>query len=231
MNVGIWRNRSLFVLFVILFFLVDTDFGILPAYGGIPQELNRIIVMNETGRPITQLFSSPGDSSVWGPDLIAGLGTLAYGSMRSFFIHYTSACARFSFTAIDDFGSVYQVHDLQVCNGEEALLTISLEHAVDASEIQYLKRIRVILSNSVHRDFWYLFFSPRDSKMWGVDILDDISTLPVGSSRVYWLMVPPEGADYDILGFDEVDRSYAKKIRISPSDDPLYIELSEADYH
>ncbi|KGE73588.1 hypothetical protein [Spirochaeta lutea] len=202
-------------------------------FGGIPQELNRVTVANETGMAIRHLYSSPADSDLWGPDLITGLDTLDYGEMRSFFVHYSSACARFSFLAEDISGGMYLVEDVQICNGDESLVMVSQADGVDDRGALWAGAsvVRVVLTNSVIRELWYLFFSPRESKMWGVDILDDISTLPVGASRVYYLLVPEAGGEYDILGFDEVDRAVVKRVEITPDQETVYLELSEDDIH
>ncbi|MFW6288493.1 MAG: hypothetical protein ACOC2Q_01800, partial [Spirochaetota bacterium] len=145
-----------------------------------PSNLNRVTFVNSTGSDFVYLFFSPGDSEYWGADVLGTTRTLDDGEQVSFFIHYPEYSNEFDFLAIDEDGDAYIIWNYEISDAEPALIEVTLEDYEGGYDLPDLARVN--LTNSTDYDMWYVMFSPGDSAMWGIDMLDDESILAVGET-------------------------------------------------
>lgn len=191
------------------------------------QALNTVRFTNDTGFEIAFLFFSPGDSEVWGPDLLGAEGTLKDGEYAEFFVHYPEACGSFDFMAVDTDGDAYLIWDYQVCDGRAENVRVTLDDFQGpAPEMTY---VELRLVNELPLEVFYLFVSPGDSAMWGVDYLSREGVLEKG--RVSSLFVPAmgEAIQYDVIAVDEESDLYTFAIELD-ADEEVYqypIEISD----
>ena len=180
-----------------------------------PENLNRITFVNNSGFDMYYLFFSPGDSEYWGADILGTTRTLNNGKKLSFYLHYPDRTNNFDFLAIDEDGDAYLVWDYAITDGDEAVIEITLDQYDGGFQMPELTTLD--LTNETGYDMWYVFLSPGDSMMWGVDMLDDETILATGDSLSLFVPVSDDAARYDFLGVDEDEDTYQ-----------FYIELSNA---
>jgi hypothetical protein len=193
-----------------------------------PANLNRVTFVNSTGFDIVYLFFSPGDSDYWGADVLGTTRTLDDGEKVSFYIHYPDPSNEFDFLAIDEDGDAYIIWNYEITDGTPALIEITLDDFEGGYDLPELAT--VTFTNDTGYDIWYVFFSPGDSNMWGIDMLDDETILEAGETVS--LFVPAtdspvpydfQGVDvdedeYEIWGIELSDRSLEYDVSIEPSD-------------
>ena len=87
----------------------------------------------------------------------------------------------------------------------------------------------VQLTNDSGYDMWYIFFSPGDSSMWGVDMLDDETILFDGETLNLYVPVSRSVTRYDFQGVDEDEDVYEFWVELSNREDDysFLIELSD----
>ena len=117
---------------------------------------------------------SPEDSEGWGADVLGSERTLDDGEYLGFYILYPDECNSFDIMAIDEEGDSYFIWDYEICDGYEEELEITLDDWDDEFELD-LEEVTII--NDTGYDIWYIFISPSDSDMWGIDHLDDETIL------------------------------------------------------
>jgi hypothetical protein len=196
-------------------------------YGGIPQELNRITFVNETGHSLYRLFWAPSYQSdthfQWGNNLIPYGKTLNQGEISRFFVHYPESCTFLDFWAIDHRGNQYISSRIQVCNQEEQVVFLEPTH-----RIQRTIDFEEVLVDFIHDgqvEVWFLFLSPQSFGMWGADVLGDTLLLGPGQQRRFAfprLRRSDIGLFLDVMAVDSRDRVYIKKVSIN-SDSPRHI--------
>lgn len=194
-----------------------------------PDDLNNITFRNRTGYDIVYLFLSPGDSGEWGTDIL-GSSTYFYDDEdRGFYIHYPDRCNNFDIMAIDEDDDAYILWDYEICDNSSETITFTLADLND--EAPDFNLVTVNLYNDTDYDMHYIFFSPGDSGMWGVDQLDDETIL--GAYETVSLLLPAEGkpTSYDIHAVDEDEDTYTFSVNIdtSRSEWTIPIELSDMD--
>ena len=193
-----------------------------------PAELNRVTFKNDTGFTILFLFFSPGDSEWWGPDILGSTMEFEDGDEMSFYIHYPEYSNEFDFMAVDEDMDAYYKWNVEINDGEELYVEISLaDYEGDSAEDMNFSEI--IFTNVSDEDIWYMFLSPSDSEMWGIDVLDDETIFSVGDT--YELLVPTgsEGTSYDLFAVDEDGGTFYRSIEVSSRKDEWYIDITEAD--
>ncbi len=132
-----------------------------------PDNLNLITFDNQTGVSIQYLFLSPGDSRHWSTDILGSSRVLRDGEELGFFMHYPEACNEFDIYAVGSNDPAYLVFGHEICDGRESLVRLSRRDLADsAPDFDFSE---VTLVNSTDYEILYLFFSPGDSSMWGVD--------------------------------------------------------------
>ncbi|NCN05542.1 MAG: hypothetical protein GW949_07915 [Spirochaetales bacterium] len=220
MNNGQERQPWFGKLFVVnISFLIAISW---PLFSGIPQELNRVTLVNETGLELTRFYWSPTYQGtrepVWGPNVLTLKKSLAYGQALSFYIHYPDTCGLFDFLAFDSQGNGYSMRSFQVCNREEGLILLEPRHRVSAELLPKFEEISVEFINDSPIEIWFLFLSPQSFSLWGFDVLSDGSVLGPGD-RVE-IIVPYKVGDqkgqlYDLLAVDGRDQLFNDRFEFS----------------
>lgn len=188
--------------------------------------LNLVTFGNRTKQTIEYIYLSPGDSEYWGPEILGSTRTLEHGDSLGFYILYPNECDKFDIMAIGEDGGTFIIYDHEICDTNEEYIDIYAKNlAEDAPDI---KTVEIYIQNDtvpIH----FVFISPGDSEMWGVDFLDENTILEVEDQ---FSLLVPAGDDptrYDLLGVDEDGDSYQFNFNIdSDSDDTVYaIEVSD----
>ena len=193
------KKFTLTVIFICILALFSV-----PAFAFDSDNLNSLTVYNETGFDIWYLHVSPEDSEGWGADVLGSQRTLDDGEYLGFYILYPDECNSFDIMAIDEEGDSYFIWEYEICDGYEEELEITLDDWDDEFEID-LEEITII--NDTGYDILYLFISPSDSDMWGIDHLDDETILSDGDSVEF---LAPAGASFDVMLVDEDEDTYSK---------------------
>ena len=215
------RTIMLMIVVAILLAVAAPVFAINPA------ALNRVTFVNNTGFDIIYLFFSPGDSDFWGADILGTTRTLNDGEKVGFFIHYPDYENAFDFLAIDEDGDAYIIWDYTINDDSPAVIDITLDDLEGGYDLPPLASVDLV--NESGYDMWYVFFSPGDSRMWGIDMLDDETILETGETLSLFVPVAPEPMRYDFEGVDEDEDVYQFSVEISgnQSEYTWPIELSD----
>lgn len=198
------------VVLMVLLLVAVSGFAIDPA------NLNSITFVNQTGYDIVYLFFSPGDSDYWGADILGTTRTLDDREKLGFFIHYPDYSNTFDFLAIDEDGDAYIIWDYEINDGESAVIVITMDDYEGGYDMPELAEVS--LRNETGYDMWYLFFSPGDSSMWGVDMLDEETILYDGETLSIFVPVSSEDVRYDFQGVDEDEDEYEFWVELSDND-------------
>ncbi|MFW5685854.1 MAG: hypothetical protein ACOC0O_04295 [Spirochaetota bacterium] len=196
-------------------------------FGVDPAELNRVTFVNNTGYDIIYLFFSPGDSDYWGADILGATRTLDDGEKAGFYIHYPNFADTFDFLAIDEDGDAYLIWDYEISDDTESVIEVTLADFEGGYDLPDLATVDLV--NDTGYDMWYIFFSPGDSTMWGVDMLDDETILEDGETLSLFVPVSEDVARYDFGGVDEDEDFYTFWVELSDAslDYTWAIELSD----
>ncbi|MFP4112907.1 MAG: hypothetical protein ACOC2Y_00450 [Spirochaetota bacterium] len=192
-----------------------------------PANLNRVTFVNDTGYDIIYLFFSPGDSEYWGADVLGTTRTLDDGEKVGFYIHYPEYSNNFDFMAIDEDGDAYLIWDYEIDDSGPATIEITLDHLEGGYDIPELATVNLV--NESGYDMWYVFFSPGDSSMWGIDMLDDETILETGETLSLFVPVSSNTTRYDFQSVDEDEDVYMFSVELSnaQSEYAWAIELSD----
>ncbi len=182
-----------------------------------PEELNSISFYNDSGFNIWYLFFSPGDSEEWGADILGTTRTLDAGQEVEFFVHYPEECNTFDFMAIDEDGDTYFIWDYEICDGRPGTIEISLDH-YDPNGTLRFNFAEVNLRNDTPYEMYFVFFSPSDSEMWGVDMLDAQTILEPGNELSLSVPVSKSLVSYDVLAVDEDTDDYSFRVELNSSE-------------
>jgi len=193
--------------------------------------LNTIEFINKTKGEIYYLFCSPGDSDYWGPDVLGESRTLYGGERVEFYISYPEETGLFDFMAIDEFGNVYEIYDQEITDGTPARVTISKAVLTDQQDLDTLTSDLVALeiSNTTGFELFYLFISPSDSEMYGIDFMDSETTLADGDSIRVLFFNSDTDIEYDVQGIDEDNDSYSFSLSLDPELDDQIVEITFDD--
>jgi len=183
------------------------------AFGIDPANLNRVTFVNNSGYDFVYLFFSPGDSEYWGADVLGTTRTLDDGEKVSFFIHYPEFSNEFDFLAIDEDGDAYIIWNYEISDAEPAVIEVTLADFEGGYDLPDLARVN--LTNSTGYDMWYVMFSPGDSVMWGIDMLDDETILEAGDTLSILVPVSDAPVAYDVHTVDEDIDSYEFRVELS----------------
>jgi hypothetical protein len=178
-----------------------------------PDELERITFVNTTRTTIEMILVSPGDSRFWGPDIIGADYILKNGASISYYMHCPDKSLTFDVLATDDRGNKLEIRNVTLADGNESKVALTAKGMTRAPNYT---PVAVRIDNSSGHEMQYLFVSPSDSAAWGVDLLDDETTLPQGGSYSFVLVVGREKVRYNVMGVDENNAEYQFAITIDP---------------
>jgi len=206
---------------------------ILTAYSLTAQETayNLIEFKNKTGNEIDYLFFSPGDSGWWGPDVLGDTRTMYAGESVSFYISYPEYSATFDFMAVDEEGNIYELYDKGIDDSGEARIVINKSHRTDQMSIDEFEDdlISLEIMNYTGFEIYYLFISPSDSDMYGIDFMDRETTLIPDDSVSVLLFHSEDGTEYDIMGEDLEGDTYSFSLTLDPELEFQYTEITLDD--
>ena len=200
------------------------------AHAGInPEHLNLVTFENRTGGTIKYLFLSPGDSNFWSTDILGSSRVLNEDSSIGFYIHYPNECDDFDFMAIDTAGNAFVLYDFRICDGTEPKIPLYSNALQDSAPEMDLGEVTIV--NDTGYDIHYLFFSPSDSQMWGVDQLDMDTILTPGQSVSLLLPLESYEVSYDVQAVDEDTDSYTFSVSLDNSENAyqVAVEMSDID--
>lgn len=218
-------NRKSLVLILLIFFPIVGLFSFDAEY------LNRISIINKTGADIWYVFLSPGDSDEWGFDILGSERTLVDNSLLSFFISYPEYENYFDIMAIDEEGNTFVLFDeLFSDDGEINIIITEGDLEDDNPEIEFIK---VDFENQTDYELLYLFVSPHDSKMWGVDMMDDEQTLEPMNTLSLLAPSDKEEVSYDVMAVDTDGDEYKFSLNVHfdyvDSDNRIWIPIEYSD--
>jgi hypothetical protein len=171
-----------------------------------PDKLNKITFDNTTGTKIEMIFLSPGDSKSWGPDIIGADYFLKGSGSIGYYVHYPDTSCRFDIMATDDKGNKFEIHDFRMTDGKEASVTLTPKSLNRTAPDFTLATVHI--DNNTGHEIQYLFVSPSDSDAWGIDLLDEETTVAEGDSHSFVLAVGKDKVKYNLMGVDENDDEY-----------------------
>lgn len=216
------RRRSLLLTLATLWLLGTVD-----SPSAQESALNTVRFTNNTGFEIAFLFFSPGDSEFWGPDLLGSEETLRDGEHLEFFVHYPENCGSFDFMAIDTDGDAYLIWNYQVCDGRPENVRVTLEaFNGPAPEMSY---VELRLVNELPLDLFYLFLSPGDSRMWGVDYLSRTGLLQRGRLASFLVPATEEPVTYDGVAVDEDSDLYRFSLEVDARRESYQYSIEMSD--
>ncbi len=215
------KSRFTFAAIALLALTAQANAGINP------EALNQITFQNGTGQTIEYVFVSPSDSQYWSTDILGSSRVLDNGDSLGFFIHYPNSCNNFDIMAIGEYGDAFTMYDFQICDDSEAVVPLYPSALNDAAPD--FDMVEVVLENETNYDIQYLFFSPGDSAMWGIDQLDESTILRPGQSVS--LLVPAGDNDvrYDVQAVDEDTDSYSFYVNVDNSRDRFTFAVEPGD--
>ena len=179
-----------------------------------PDELNKITFDNATGTKIEMIFLSPGDSNYWGPDIIGADYFMKDGSSLGFYVHYPEKSFKFDIMATDDQGNKFEIRDFVLTDGREAKVKLTAKSLNKQAPDFTLATVH--LENNTGHELEYLFVSPNDSDAWGVDLLDENTTVSDGDTHSFVLAVGKDKVKYNLMAVDDANDEYKFNITIDP---------------
>ena len=195
----------------------------MPSFAG---DMNLIYFSNETSKTIEYIFLSPGDTEYWGPEILGSERILEQGDSIGFYILYPNECDDFDIMAIGDDGGTFVIWDYEICDYAEGAIKIrdaNLDE--DAPEMDF---VEIYIGNDtvpIH----FIFISPSDSEMWGVDYLDKDTILDMDGSVGFLFPANDEPIEYNLLGVDEDGDTYQFSFYVDSDSDELTFSIEISD--
>lgn len=192
---------------------------------------NTVEFINNTREDIIYLFFSPADSEYWGPDVLGDSRTLSSKESIEFFISYPNETDSFDFMAIDTAGNIYEIYEESITDGYAAQIVINKTSKSDEIDLESLEEelIGLEIINETGLELYYLFMSPSDSEMYGIDFMDSETTLQPGASVSVLLFNSNAEVDYDIQGMDAEDDTFSFSLTLDPELEYQYVDITMDD--
>ena len=185
------------------------------AHADLSDEVTEVDINNRTDFTIKYLFVSPADSDLWGVDILDASSVLDSGYRQTFYAHYPEACGYFDVLAIDEDGDTFQVAGAEVCDGAGAAIDISVDNFQLLADDGGFRRMELQIGNDTGEQLDFLFVSPADSEMLGIDVLGSQRVMPDGAGLT--VVVPAErGAAYDVVAVSAGGRRYHFELTVDP---------------
>ncbi|MBN2657538.1 MAG: hypothetical protein JXR86_10805 [Spirochaetales bacterium] len=199
------KKRQILILLILLL-------PILSLFSFDPSSLNRVTFINKTGADIWYVFLSPGDSSEWGFDILGSERVLENNSLLSFYVFYPDYSDNFDIMAIDENGDTFILFDKEFSDDEEITVLIT---SGDQEENPGMDFIEVEFENQTDYEMLYLFVSPSDSEMWGVDMMDDEQTISPYETLSILAPYDDETVSYDVMAVDVDNDEYRFTLNVN----------------
>jgi hypothetical protein len=117
--------------------------------------------------------------------------------------------------ATDENGNKFEVRDFEMTDGKEASVKITPKSLNSSAPAFTLATVHI--DNNTGHELQYLFVSPSDSDAWGVDLLDEETTVADGDSHSFVLAVGKAKLKYNLMAVDENNDEYKFNITIDPA--------------
>lgn len=192
-----------------------------------PSHLNQVTFSNNTGYDLHYLFFSPSDSQTWGADILGSDRIFPDGASLSFYIHYPDTTNAFDLLAVDEDGDAYRHTGVSITDGAEAQVEISMDHYKGAYVMPQL--VEIELENRTGYEIQYLFVSPADSRMWGVDMLGGGFVLPDGGRFKAMIQLASSPISVDIQALDAEQDTYQFSLYLDETDDTVHRNITLTD--
>ena len=180
-----------------------------------PGELNKITFENATGARIETIFLSPSDSEYWGPDIVGADFVVKNGGSLGYYIHYPEKTFKFDIMATDEAGHMFEVYNYALTDGKESTITFTQKNLHNKAPDFTFATLKI--TNSTDHEMRYLFISPEDSDAWGVDLLDEESTLASGATHSVVIPIGKDKVTYNLMAADENNDEYVFDLTIDPA--------------
>jgi hypothetical protein len=180
-----------------------------------PRELNKITFQNSTGTKIEMIFLSPSDSEYWGPDIVGADFVVKDGGSLGYYIHYPEKTFKFDIMATDEAGHMFEVYNYVLTDGKESTITFTQKNLNSKAPEFTFATLKV--TNNTDHELQYLFISPEDSDAWGVDLLDEETTLPAGDTHSIVIPIGKNKVTYNLMAADENGDEYVFDLTIDPA--------------
>lgn len=192
-----------------------------------PADLNRITFVNDSGLTIEYLFFAPADSISWGADILGASRRIAPGDRVGFYIYYPAELNAFDLLAVNENGDAYIIWEYEMPREAPVVVRLTEENLESGYDAPAFATVE--LENATEYDIWFAFFTPADSSVAGIDVLEESRILEAGETLRLRVPVETEPTEYLFQGVD-VDRdTYQFTMEIS-SRRLLYRETIEFDY-
>lgn len=192
-----------------------------------PAHLNTVTFHNDTGYDIHYLFFSPGDSTSWGVDILGSEGIFPAGSSLGYYIHYPDQSNEFDLLAVDADGDAYRRPGVRITDGTPLSISITMD---DYKGSYYLPQlVELDLANDTGYEIQYLFISPGDSRMWGIDLLGDNRILASGGNVRAMVQLATVPLRVDVHGVDAERDSYQFSMLLDEGDALIEREITLSD--
>jgi hypothetical protein len=200
------------------------------AFGLDPASLTPVELRNGTNQEIHTLFLSPEDSDYWGPDLLGETGPVRRGEVRTIRVDLLPPCSKFDILALSGDNAAYIRWDHTVCVGIREVVDISpIDKVRTAPRFDFLT---LSIRNQTRYPMMHLFLSPADSRMWGLDLLQERERLRQNGQM--HLLIPTAATEvgFDLLTVDEDGAHYrfAVEIDMSGSATSYAVVIEPDDY-
>jgi len=219
------RNKKQLLILLVLMLPVISLFSFDPS------SLNRVTFINKTGADIWYVFLSPGDSNDWGFDILGSERVLENNNLLSFYVSYPDYSNDFDIMAIDENGDTFILYDKEFSDEEEISILITEGDQEDNLEMDF---IEVEFENQTEYELLYLFVSPSDSNMWGVDMMDDEQTILPYDTLGLLAPYTDETVSYDVMAVDEDLDKYQFTLNVnydySDDDGVIRIPIEMSDF-
>ena len=195
-----------------------------------PGWLNNVVFFNGTGNDIEYIFMSPGDSDFWGPEILNSERILETRDDLGFYIFYPDECNDFDILAIDSNGDALYIYDYTICDGVEE--TIAFSKRDMSEEEPYFDFMTLDIYNEIETEIYYIFVSPADSNMYGVDLLDETTTILPDDYLSLLIPIGDDEVDYDVMAVDEYNDTYSFVLTLDPAtgyEQEVAIEMGDID--
>jgi hypothetical protein len=190
------------------------------------EDLNLVTFENLTSQTIEFIFLSPGDSEYWGPEILGSERVLEKGDNLGFFILYPNFCDTFDIMAVGADGGTIVIYDYEICDSSDELIQfVNKDLTDDPPEMDF---VTIYISNDTI-PVYFIFISPSDSEMWGVDYLDETTILDTEGYVSFLFPATTDAVEYDLLGIDEDGDEYQFSFDIDENSDESTwaIEISD----
>ena len=189
-------------------------------------QLNFVALSNLTSDVIEFVFLSPGDSEQWGPEILGAERVLGPGESLGFYIHYPNECDLFDIMAVNsDDGTIF-IYDYEICDDREELVQFISEDLTD--QLPEMDLVTINIRNDtvpIH----YLFISPGDSDMWGIDYLGESATFDSSGTVSFLFPASSEPIAYDLMAVDEDSDVYRFSFEIDTGSDGMVFPIEFTD--